>query len=146
MLGLSYIPFRSPLLRECTSQNSKICEIVFYFPPLTEMFHFSGFTFRFCNRNNSVLNGIGLPHSEICGSKVASHLTAAFRRHATSFIALISQGIHHPPIIINAILPSKILHSKILEGLWLVINNYNYFILFSKFFPFRFVRKSKTAF
>ena len=30
---------------------------------------------------------IGFPHSEISGSKVASHLTEAYRRHATSFIA-----------------------------------------------------------
>jgi len=38
------------------------------------------------------------PHSEIPGSKVASHLPEAYRRHATSFIASTSQGIHHPPI------------------------------------------------
>ena len=35
------------------------------------------------------------PHSEIAGSKVASHLPDAYRRHATSFIAASSQGIHH---------------------------------------------------
>ena len=35
------------------------------------------------------------PHSEISGSKVARHLPEAYRSHATSFIASISQGIHH---------------------------------------------------
>ena len=41
---------------------------------------------------------MGFPHSDIPGSKVARHLPEAFRRHATSFIALISLGIHHPPL------------------------------------------------
>jgi hypothetical protein len=37
----------------------------------------------------------GFPHSEIFGSKVARHLPEAYRRHATSFVAISSQGIHH---------------------------------------------------
>ena|SRR3989344_605524 len=41
---------------------------------------------------------IGLPHSEIPGSKVAHHLPEAYRRHAASFIASSSQGIHHTPL------------------------------------------------
>lgn len=41
----------------------------------------------------------GFPHSDITGSKVASHLPDAYRRHATSFIASKSQGIHHAPLI-----------------------------------------------
>ena len=53
------------------------------------------------------INTIEFPHSEIAGSKVASHFPDAYRRHATSFIALISQGIHHSLITypsINSIL------------------------------------------
>ena len=38
------------------------------------------------------------PHSDISGSKVARHLPEAYRRHATSFIAISSQGIHHTPL------------------------------------------------
>jgi len=40
---------------------------------------------------------VGFPHSDIFGSKVARHLPEAYRRHATSFIAFSSQGIHHTP-------------------------------------------------
>ena len=60
------------------------------------MFYFSGFTFR--------LRGIitfcvkGFPHSDIAGSKVARHLPDAYRRHATSFIAIQCLGIHHTPL------------------------------------------------
>ena len=42
---------------------------------------------------------IGLPHSEIPGSQVATHLPEAYRRYATSFIAFSSQGIHHLPLM-----------------------------------------------
>ena len=41
---------------------------------------------------------LGFPHSDIFGSKVARHLPEAYRRHATSFIAFSSQGIHHTPL------------------------------------------------
>ena len=41
----------------------------------------------------------GLPHSEIPGSQVATHLPEAYRRYATSFIAFSSQGIHHLPLM-----------------------------------------------
>ncbi len=37
----------------------------------------------------------GFPHSEIPGSRVAKHLPEAYRSHATSFIAVSCQGIHH---------------------------------------------------
>ena len=37
----------------------------------------------------------GFPHSEIVGLTVARHLPHAYRSHATSFIAILSQGIHH---------------------------------------------------
>ena len=42
---------------------------------------------------------VGFPHSDIFGSKVARHLPEAYRRHAASFIAFSSQGIHHTPLI-----------------------------------------------
>ncbi len=41
---------------------------------------------------------MGFPHSDIFGSKVARHLPEAYRRHAASFIAISSQGIHHTPL------------------------------------------------
>ncbi|PJE60061.1 MAG: hypothetical protein COU85_00230 [Candidatus Portnoybacteria bacterium CG10_big_fil_rev_8_21_14_0_10_44_7] len=43
----------------------------------------------------------GLPHSEIPGSKVASHLAEAYRRHATSFVAFLCLGIHHTPLLLT---------------------------------------------
>ena len=39
-----------------------------------------------------------LPHSEISGSKVATHLPEAYRSYAASFIASLCQGIHHLPL------------------------------------------------
>jgi hypothetical protein len=41
------------------------------------------------------MNRHGFPHSDISGSTVARHLPEAYRRHATSFIAIVYQGIHH---------------------------------------------------
>ena len=38
---------------------------------------------------------IRFPHSEISGSQVARHLPEAYRSYATSFIAILCQGIHH---------------------------------------------------
>lgn len=38
------------------------------------------------------------PHSDTSGSKVAWHLAEVYRSHATSFIALLSLGIHHTPL------------------------------------------------
>src|SRR5689334_10417870 len=65
------VPVRSPLLRE-----SRLIS----FPPVTEMFQFTGFashTYEFSVRYP--LRG-GLPHSEIAGSKVVCHLADAYRR------------------------------------------------------------------
>ena len=65
------VPFRSPLLRE-----SRLIS----FPPVTEMFQFTGFashTYEFSVRY--LLRG-GFPHSEIAGSKVVCHLADAYRR------------------------------------------------------------------
>ena len=41
----------------------------------------------------------GFPHTDIAGSKVASHLADAYRSHATSFFAFLCQGIHHTPLV-----------------------------------------------
>ena len=41
---------------------------------------------------------IGFPHSEISGSKVATHLPEAYRSYATSFIASLCLGIHRTPL------------------------------------------------
>ncbi len=79
--------FRSPLLTEC---------FLVYFPPGTEMFYFPGFATRL--NGESVCKHTEFPHSEISGSKVARHLPEAYRSHATSFIAISSQGIHHTPL------------------------------------------------
>ena len=85
------------------------------FPPLTEMFHFSGFApGHSTGRQGSFPDGF--PHSEIPGSKVAKHLPEAYRSHATSFIAAVSRGIHHLPIN---------------RFSWLVINNHLAFSLLS---------------
>jgi hypothetical protein len=63
------------------------------------MFHFSGFAaLTPKGRANLVYHQVGFPHSEIPGSKVAKHLPEAYRSHATSFVASISQGIHHLPL------------------------------------------------
>jgi hypothetical protein len=65
------VPFRSPLLRE-----SRLIS----FPPVTEMFQFTGFaphTYLFSVQY--LLRG-GFPHSEIAGSKVVCHLADAYRR------------------------------------------------------------------
>src|SRR5881394_3105475 len=64
-------PFRSPLLRE-----SRLIS----FPPVTEMFQFTGFapyTYEFSARY--LLRG-GFPHSEIAGSKLVCQLADAYRR------------------------------------------------------------------
>jgi hypothetical protein len=65
------IPVRSPLLRE-----SRLIS----FPPVTEMFQFTGFapyTYLFSARY--LLRG-GFPHSEIAGSKLVCQLADTYRR------------------------------------------------------------------
>ena len=52
-LGLGYFPFRSPLLGE---------SLLLSLPPATKMFQFAGFA----------LSYLGLPHSDISGSMLAS--------------------------------------------------------------------------
>ena len=77
--------FRSPLLTEY---------LLVFFPPGTEMFYFPGYA-PCTIRCRVSCKHEGFPHSEISGSKVARHLPEAYRRHATSFIAISSLGIHH---------------------------------------------------
>jgi len=40
----------------------------------------------------------GFSHSDIPGSKIATHLPEAYRSYAASFIAFSCQGIHHTPL------------------------------------------------
>jgi len=56
--SLGLIPLRSPLLREWVSQISKNCETLVSFPPLTEMFYFSGFAPR-CFAAKSNIKPVG---------------------------------------------------------------------------------------
>ena len=77
------------------------------------MFHFTEFASRLSG--TTLVYSARFPYSEISGSKVGNHLPEAYRRHPTSFIALISRGIHH----------------LLLKKSWLAINNhYFYLILF----------------
>ena len=73
----------------------------FSFPLGTEMFYFPRCAVPSFNGTNFAYREIGFPHSEIPGSKVGSHLPEAYRKHPTSFIASISQGIHHLLLIIT---------------------------------------------
>ena len=72
------------LLINAHTQVKKVSRFV-SFPPLTEMFHFSGFAPNL--RSVIEVYSMGLPHSEILGSPVATHLPETYRRYATSFIA-----------------------------------------------------------
>ncbi len=60
------------------------------------MFYFP----RFAPRLREIIEvySTGLPHSEIPGSSVATHLPEAYRRYAASFIAFWCLGIHHSPL------------------------------------------------
>ena len=58
-LRFRLLPFRSPLLRESLSIS---------FPPATEMFHFAGCLPLY---EGDRIPPAGLPHSGICGSRVA---------------------------------------------------------------------------
>ena len=57
------------------------------------MFHFPAFAL-YCVEY-MVFKPCELPHSEIFGLTVATHLPEAYRSYATSFIASLCQGIHH---------------------------------------------------
>ena len=64
-------PFRSPLLRE-----SRLIS----FPPVTEMFQFTGFARCTYEFSATYSRSCGFPHSEIAGSKLVCQLPDAFRR------------------------------------------------------------------
>src|SRR5579863_3566137 len=65
------VPVRSPLLRE-----SRLIS----FPPVTEMFQFTGFASSTYVFSAGYPSRGGFPHSDIAGSRVVCHLTDAFRR------------------------------------------------------------------
>ena len=69
---------------------------LFSFPLGTEMFHFPRFALHIVKY--MIFKSCEFPHSEIFGSKVATHLPEAYRSYATSFIASLCQGIHHTPL------------------------------------------------
>lgn len=90
--GLGSIRFRSPLLTESISLS---------FPPLTEMFHFSGFRVSYpmySGMNNRILLRLGYPirtppdHRLLAASRGFSQLAA-------SFFAFWHQGIHRTPLL-----------------------------------------------
>ena len=60
-------------------------------------FRYSYFEFP-CKARLAVVCTAGFPHSEISGSKVATHLPEAYRSYATSFIPSWCQGILHTPL------------------------------------------------
>ena len=86
--GFGLFRFRSPLLTESLS---------FSFPPVTEMFHFTGFSVcraMYSHVNGRILIRPGYPIRKSTGYSVF----AAFRglsQLITSFIACWHQGIHH---------------------------------------------------
>ena len=65
------VPFRSPLLRE-----SRLIS----FPPVTEMFQFTGFALHAYVFSMQYSRSCGFPHSEIAGSKLVCQLADAYRR------------------------------------------------------------------
>ena len=81
------IPFRSPLLRE---------SLLFYFPPGTEMFQFSGLASRLIGISG--LQPDGLPHSDIRGSPV---ICTSPRLIAAYHVLLRLWEPRHPPYALN---------------------------------------------
>ncbi len=65
------VPVRSPLLRE-----SRLIS----FPPVTEMFQFTGFARHAYVFSMPYSRSCGFPHSEIAGSKLVCQLADAYRR------------------------------------------------------------------
>ncbi len=88
--GLGSIRFRSPLLTESISLS---------FPPLTEMFHFSGYCVSYpmySGMNDQVLPQSGYPIPDTPGSSLACSFPG-FSQLAASFFACWHQGIHRTP-------------------------------------------------
>ena len=91
-LGFGLFRFRSPLLTESLSLS---------FPPLTEMFHFSGScVLRSMNsmRRRTGITPTGYPIRKSPGQSVfAAHRSLS--QLITSFFACWHQGIHHAPLV-----------------------------------------------
>ena len=86
--GFGLFRFRSPLLTESHSLS---------FPPVTEMFHFTGFRSRramYSHASNRVLPLLGYPIRRCTGQSVFAAIRA-LSQLITSFIAYWHQGIHH---------------------------------------------------
>ena len=84
---------------------------------LLRCFTSAGLLFRNLYSESSQFYRDRLPHSEIPGSKVARHLTEAYRSYATSFIVVLRQGIHHTPLLILYLKKlSNSAQEKILRG------------------------------
>ena len=79
---------------------SQLTSHCFLFLRLLRCFSSAGTLLRF-NTKATAVYAVRFPHSEISGSKAAQRLPEAYRSYATSFIALVCQGIHHTPL--NAI-------------------------------------------
>src|SRR3954469_21149276 len=90
--GLGQIRFRSPLLTESHSLS---------FPPVTEMFHFTGFSVL-RTMNSSSDGGTLLPPGYPIRKSTGQSVCAALRglsQLVASFIACWHQGIHHVPFV-----------------------------------------------
>lgn len=90
--GLGSIRFRSPLLTESISLS---------FPPLTEMFHFSGFRVQYpmySGIDDKVLTLSGYPIRIPPGLSSLAALRG-FSQLVASFFACWHQGIHRTPLV-----------------------------------------------
>ena len=79
---------------------SQLTSHCFLFLRLLRCFSSAGTLLGF-NAKATAVYAVRFPHSEISGSKAAQRLPEAYRSYATSFIAVMCQGIHHTPL--NAI-------------------------------------------
>jgi hypothetical protein len=103
-IGFRLLPFRSPLLWECSlflrvlrCFSSPTCPL----PP-----------YRF-RRGSTGMTRSGLPHSEIDGSPGARPLPVAFRSPATSFLGPRRLGIHRVPVPLDPHLPCHPPHTPV---------------------------------
>ena len=75
---------------------------------------------------------MGFPHSEISGSKVATHLPETYRSYAASFIATLCQGIHHKLLIAPSKLGASFVGILVCAVLHKIVLRKFYFILLDK--------------
>ena len=81
------LPVRSPLLGE---------SLLFSLPAGTKMFQFPALASR--HRRDGTIKGAGLSHSGIRGSQAVC-ATRGFSQLTTPFVASVSLGIHHAPLL-----------------------------------------------